>query len=238
MNIEVYCDESYPDLFLSQVPSARFLVIGSLWLASENREPFKEEIRELRNKHKIGGEFKWTKVSPSRIDFYRDILKWFYEKKDSLRFRCIAVDRQKINLIKFHDNDQELGFYKFYYQLLHQWIYSFNNYVVFCDYKRDRLGNRLETLKKCLAYSNLSASVENIQFVRSRESVLLQLSDVLTGMAAARVNNRLAVSEDGSGSSKHEATLFLEKLLGRKIGPTSLHEKKFNVFRINLQGGW
>jgi len=53
-----------------------------------------------------------------------------------MRFRCIAVDREQVNLA-LHQNDGELGFYKFYYQLLHHWILD-NEYRIFCDLKTNR----------------------------------------------------------------------------------------------------
>ncbi len=240
MDIEVYCDESYPDLFSSKSPRARYIVIGSLWLAQENRKRFKQEIHVLKDRYKVGREFKWTKLSPSKLDFYKELLVWFYEKQEDLRFRCIAIDHEKVDLFRFHKNDQELGFYKFYYQMLHHWIHSFNSYFIYCDYKRNRLASRLTTLKDCLENANLSASIRNLQFVRSEESVLIQLSDVLTGIASTKLNKNFYTSlgKHGSSRSKEEVILFLEELLGREIAPTSLHDKKFNVFRINLQGGW
>ena len=73
MDIEVYCDEAYPDLFSSRHPQARYLIIGGIWLNSENRDRFKTAIHHLRDLHKIGGEFKWTKVSPSKKEFYKDL---------------------------------------------------------------------------------------------------------------------------------------------------------------------
>jgi hypothetical protein len=38
MNIDVYCDEAYPDLFSSHHPHARYLVIGSVWLNRDDRD--------------------------------------------------------------------------------------------------------------------------------------------------------------------------------------------------------
>ncbi|MFZ3046781.1 MAG: DUF3800 domain-containing protein [Desulfatirhabdiaceae bacterium] len=233
MKIEAYCDEAYPDLFSSENPQARYLLIGGLWLRSDDREQYKADIHKLRDFHKIGGEFKWTKISPSKINFYKALLGWFCDQGENLRFRCIAIDHKQVDLIHFHQNDQELGFYKFYYQMLHHWIYPFNEYRIYCDFKRNRLCNRLHTLKTCLAHSNLTASIDTIQSVRSREAVLIQMADVLVGLVSGRLNNRL--NPDGA---KEEVVQHLEKLLGRKIVPTALCEKKLNVFKINLQGGW
>lgn len=233
MKFDVYCDESRPDLLSSSKSQARFMVIGSLWLPTENREEFKESIHRLRDIHKIGGEFKWQKVSPSRLYFYQDLVDWFASQGERLRFRCIAVEQEKINLLHFHDNDQELGFYKFYYQMLHHWILDCNEYAVFCDFKQNRLRNRLHVLQRCLDLSNLSSSITNIQSVRSEESVLIQLTDVLTGAAAARLNGKLQ-----PGSAKEMVVSRLEAGIGRAIAPTARCEQKLNVFQIHLQGGW
>ena len=233
MNFDVYCDESRPDLLSSKNSPSKFLVIGSLWLKTDDRDTCKESIHELRNIHRIGGEFKWQKISPSKATFYLELIDWFYKQGENLRFRCIAVEQQKVNLLHYHDNDQELGFYKFYYQLIHHWILDFNKYTIFCDFKSNRRRDRLHVLKQCLEQSNLSSTIENVQAVRSRESVLIQLTDVLTGAAAARLNETLV-----TGSAKNEVANRLEKHLKRKIGHTWKNEQKFNVFVIDLQGGW
>lgn len=233
MKYEVYCDESRPDLFASTKPNAKFMVIGSLWLQSHNRNIFKTSIHGFRDKHFVGGEFKWKKVSPSRIKFYKDVVKWFVEQGDSLRFRCIAVDHNQVNLLHYHQNDQELGFYKFYYQMIHHWIMDFNEYSIFCDVKKNRDPTRLQILHQCLKSSNLSSLIERVQAIQSHESVLIQLTDVLTGIAASKLNNKLV-----AGTAKCELVSFLEEKLGRIIQHTFCAEEKFNVFVMNLAGGW
>ncbi len=233
MDFDIYCDESRPDLLSSKNPTSKFMVIGSLWLKTDNRLAYKDGIHDLRNKHLIGGEFKWQKASPSKLPFYLELVDWFCKQGDNLRFRCIAVEHQKVNLLHYHDNDQELGFYKFYYQLLHHWILDFNEYAVFCDFKSNRRRDRLHVLKQCLELSNLSSSIRNVQAVRSKESVLTQLADVLTGVAAARLNGTLI-----DGCSKGNIASRLEGRLNKRVGHTWKSEQKFNVFVIDLQGGW
>ena len=150
-----------------------------------------------------------------------------------MRFRCIAIDREKVNLVRFHNCDQELGFYKFYYQLLHHWILDANSYSVFCDLKANRDPERLPVLARCLNNANLLSEVPIVQAIRSDESVLIQLADVLTGAVGARLNQTL--SEDGS---KIDIIRLIEQRLGRPLGHTRRGENKFNVFVIELQGGW
>ena len=150
-----------------------------------------------------------------------------------MRFRCITVDHSQVNML-LHDNDEELGFYKFYYQLLHHWILDFNEYRIFCDAKTSRDPKRLQVLRRCLRYANLSSTIKEIQSLHSKEVVLIQLCDLLLGAANSRMN--LTLKE---GSAKEKLVKRLESHLGlNAIAPTSRDERKFNVFRIRLNGGW
>jgi len=233
MRFEVYCDESRPELFFSQQHEARFLMIGSLWLPGELRCELKEKITTIRQKHNTWGEIKWSKVSPSRVSFYFDLADLFTSYSLDVRFRCIAVDHSEVDMA-LHEHDSELGFYKFYYQLLHHWILDFNEYQIFCDAKTNRDSKRLCTLQRCLSFANLSSSIQGIQSLPSQQVVLIQLCDLLLGAASSRLNNTLK-----PGSAKEIFVKRLENKLGvSKIGSTTLNEKKFNVFQIRLQGGW
>lgn len=232
MNFEVYCDEAHPDVFTSTKPRARFLMIGSLWLPASLRNEMKNKILLLREKHQTWGEIKWSKVSPNRKDFYIELIDLFCDYKDNLRFRCIAVDRTQVDL-KLHNNDGELGFYKFYYQLLHHWILDFNDYRIFCDAKSNRDLKRLPVLKRCLTRANLTSKISDIQSLHSREVVLIQICDLLLGAASSRINETLK-----NGTAKESVVKQLEEKLGKTLAPTYKGEEKFNIFKIRLHGGW
>lgn len=232
MKFEVYCDEANPDILTSASPRVQYLLIGSLWLPADLREEIKAQITTLRSRYNVWGEIKWSKVSPNRHVFYTELIDLFINYGEKLRFRCIAVDRNEVDL-KLHDNDGELGFYKFYYQLLHHWILDFNQYRIFCDTKSNRDPKRLPVLARCLSLSNLSSQIESIQSLPSRELVLIQLCDLLLGAASSRMNNTLQ-----EGTAKAKIVHRLEEFLDCRLTPTSKSEEKFNIFRIRLQGGW
>lgn len=233
MKFEVYCDETLPDLFTSSSPKGRYLMIGSLWLPSDLREEVKDRVNGLRKRHAVYGEMKWRKLSPSKATFYNELLDLFMSFGSDLRFRCIAVDHQAMN-VNLHNGDAELGFYKFYYQVLHHWILDQNEYVVFCDLKRNRDRTRLITLKRILNNANRTSIISNVQSLPSSEVVLLQMCDVLLGAASARMN-KLA----GLGSAKEGVIAHLERRLNcSRLGPTHRAEDKFNIFKIKLEGGW
>lgn len=233
MRFEVYCDEALPDLFTSQKPRAKYLMIGALWLPTDLREEAKAKIARLRERHNVHGEMKWRKISPSRVDFYAEVIDMFFAYGSDMRFRCIAVDHAKTDLDHFHDGDGELGFYKFYYQLLHHWILDFNEYTVFCDLKSNRSPTRLAELRKVLSNANLLAEIVNVQPLPSGQLVLMQLCDILLGAASSRLNFDAPASP-----AKLAIVERIEARLGRKIAPTWKSEEKFNVFKINLKGGW
>jgi hypothetical protein len=232
MEFEVYCDEAHPDVFTSAHPRAKFLMIGSLWLPSKIRNDIKQKIHRLRQDHQTWGEIKWSKVSPNRQDFYLALIDLFLSYSKELRFRCIAVDRLQVNL-QLHHNDGELGFYKFYYQLLHHWILDFNEYSIFCDIKSNRDPKRLPVLHRCLARANLSSQITQIQSLPSREVVLIQMCDLLLGAASSRLNKTL-----NDRTAKSAVVHHLEEGLGKHLSPTPKAEEKFNVFHIQLHGGW
>lgn len=233
MEFEVYCDEAHPDLFTSSDPKAQHLMIGSLWLPAELREDLKKRIRSLREEHGAWGEIKWTKISPSKLDFYLGLINMFADYGTDLRFRCIAVDQQSVNM-RFHGGDNELGFYKFYYQVLHHWIYDFNSYRIFCDQKSNRESNRFSELRRVLDNANLSANVKCVQALPSKQVVLIQLADLLLGAASSRLNQTL-----GEGTAKEAVVQTLEQRLSVSLlQPTYQSEPKFNIFKINLGGGW
>lgn len=233
MKFEVYCDETLPDLFTSANPNGRFLMIGSLWLPSDMRNTAKERIAELRKKHAVHGEIKWRKISPSKQDFYIELIDLFMSFGLDMRFRCVAVDRTEVNMGRLN-GDAELGFYKFYYQTLHHWILDNNEYSIFCDLKLNRDRSRLSTLKTVLGHTNRTSQIDVVQSLPSPEVVLLQLCDVLLGAASARMNGRKNL-----GAAKALVVQRLERRLDRhRLGPTSAAERKYNLFRIRLQGGW
>ncbi|MZQ48796.1 MAG: DUF3800 domain-containing protein [Bacteroidales bacterium] len=230
MNFEVYCDESGLEA-LTRKDAHNFTAIGGIWMPAEFRNTFKTEINAIKEKHKVKGELKWQKVSPAYLNLYTDIINYFFDKPE-LRFRVIIIESKTVDNIRFNDKDAELGFYKFYYQLLHHWIFDFNTYNIFIDYKVNRNKGRVNVLKKVLDASNIISDVQQVQALHSHESVGIQLADILTGLVASKFNNEF------SSKAKSRLIEIAEARLEKSIAPTPKWVEKFNVFKINLQGGW
>jgi len=185
------------------------VLIGGLWVITEKREYLKAQIGDLRARHNVHGEFKWTRVSPSRLPV--------------MRFRCLVLPANQLDVVRFHNGDNELMFYKFYYQLLRNWILEFNTYRVFTDLRTNRVKQRLE---------RLLADVASVQALPSEQLDLLQLADVLIGAVGYRFHSA------NKSSAKLAVIKEIETRLGHPIQPTGKTEEKFNVFRWRPGGGW
>ena len=229
MDIEVYCDESNPEVLWDR-NAAKYFVLGSIWMPKEYRETFKEKVKVIKSKHNYFYEIKWNKVSPSSIELYLSLIDFFFSEP-LLRFRGMPVEANRIDSVQFQRGDHELSFYKFYYQLIHHWIKDYNNYSLFVDHKMNKDKGRVNKLNEVLQNANMFSSIENVQAIHSDESLGIQLADFLTGALNAKVNGKT------TSAAKLEVIRRIEEKLGHEIKPTGFSEAKFNVFKINLRGG-
>ena len=232
MKINVYCDENLPDLFTSKKITDKKLMIGSLWIEDGLNEQLKDSIKNLREEYNCWGEIKWTKVSPNKEKFYLSLVNLFFSYGLQMRFRCIAIDPKQINW-SYHNDDKELGFYKFYFLVLDKWINEFKDYNIFCDIKANRDLRRLNKLHEILQTANRTSTIHRVQALPSKEVVLIQLSDLLLGAASSAINNIPL-----KNPAKINLIKTLEKHLGKTLAPTYQSEDKFNIFDLKLNGTW
>jgi len=75
-----------------------------------------KDLKELKKQYNYNLEIKWRKVSPKTKDFYLALVNFFFD--NNLNFYSIIIDKEKLNLKDYHNDDEELAFYKYYYFLL------------------------------------------------------------------------------------------------------------------------
>lgn len=233
MEIEIYCDESRQDLFCNKdqiSDTNRYICIGGIWIYKSIRLELKDKIKELMKKYNVYGEIKWNNVSNNKYRFYEELIEVFFSYNNEVRFRCIVVDAEKVDMGAFNDNDYELGFYKFYYQLIYHWTATNNIYSIYTDYKVNKKNNRVSELRDIINRANGSNSVKLIQAINSKKSLLLQLEDVIMGAVGYKYN----LGQEGLSPAKVGIVKLIEEHLGCEIGPTGRNKSKFNIFNINL----
>ena len=215
-----YCDESSH----LQNDGQPFMLIAYVSSAYNQLTQHKEHLKMLKAKYKVKGEFKWSNVSASKYQYYAEIIDYFFST--DLNFRAVIVDKNKIdeNRPEFTYDD---FYFRMYYQLLHHKINLEYNYNIYLDIKDTRSNKKLHKLKDILKWN---ASIRSFQFIRSHESSLMQITDLIKGA----INYKLR------GESKVIAkTKLIEKIESHCKTPitksTPKNADKFNLFFIDLK---
>ena len=184
--MNIYCDESRH----TSDPKDRFFVIGGILCPRESKHHIVHKIHKLKGKYNTQGEFGWKRLSPNRKDFYWSILDLFINEKE-LSFRCIIADKHRLDHVQYNHGDEELGFYKLYYQLLVHWLKPQNAYYLYLDWQQNKTQGRFSTLRDILR-RKLSgrATIRCLEPVGSKNIPMIGLADLLIGAVGYRWNSR------------------------------------------------
>jgi len=204
----IYCDESC-HLERDRMP---IMAIGGVWCPRAEVKDISKSLRALKSLHNAGGELKWIKVSPSRLAFYMDLIDFFFSRP-SLNFRCLIVNnKSRLNHEFFNQGSHDSFYYKMYFYMLKVVLKPRSRYDIYLDIKDTRSAHKVAQLKEILCndvFDFTKQMIGNIQHIRSHESELLQLADLLIGAVAYSNRNlstsatKLAVVEEISKRAKH-----------------------------------
>lgn len=226
-HINIYCDESRH----TSNPEDKYMVIGAISCPREQREEFARRINLIKKKFNTWREFGWKTLSPNRRDFYWSLLGFFAEEQN-LSFRCIVVDCNVLDHDKFNFGDEELGFYKLYYQMLIHWLKPSFAYHIYLDWQQNKVQTRFISLRDALKRKLVGRTrIECLEPVSSRQMPLIQLTDLITGAIGYAWN-------DQNGS---ETKVSFCSDLARRVGldtlkkSTPLSAEKFNIFHFTGQ---
>lgn len=217
----IFADESSTD-------QLRYMFIGGIWVDELTYLQVLEDCKKfkLENRWDEQTKFNWKNVSKKTLPQYCKFIDIFF--KFNLQFNCIIIDRTKINLKANENKDSELGFYKFYYQLLRKNSEPNIPYYIYLDRRTNREPNRLESLKYFLKRdthplnflgfrtTHRGLDVKALEFVNSKSYELIQFSDILMGAISYHYNKRHLRQE----ASKNKC--FLAQYIANKINKPDL----------------
>lgn len=221
----LYCDES-THLIHDGHP---YMLLSYISIAYPQIRLAKEEIKAIKRKINYTEELKWTNVHSATYKVYAELVDWFF--MNDLEFRAVVVDKSQIDE-KRADYSFNDFYFRMYFQLLHTKVDFQNRYNVFLDIKDTCSGEKLEKMKKIMSYNS---SIGTLQFIPSRESVFIQLADVLMGA----INYNLRIQK-GDVKGNVIAKLKLIEKIKRHSNislntTTPLSRNKFNLFFITLK---
>jgi hypothetical protein len=204
------------------------MVIGGLWLPRDQRGKILGGLRAVQQQHGITGELKWGKVSQTKLAGYQAIVDFIADCAD-VHFRCIVVDKSKVDHDKYFQNDRQLGFWVFYWHCLKQWMGNGNTYFVSIDFKPESLHSGPRRLRQVLENECIKRCwLKSLECVDSRENLFCQIADVMIG-AVGYEQNGLTGSPAKSALAQHIAARFERTDLKGCDLPS---KQRFNVWRI------
>jgi len=216
-----YCDES---CYLEN-DHHPYMLIGYISSAYNQIKIHSENIRQLKTKHRIPYELKWNNLSKSGYHLYSDLIDYFFAT--DLEYRAIVIDKTQIKHNVFQQNHDDF-YYKMYFQLLNKKIDQKHNYNVYIDIKDTRSSKKVNGLKNFLNINYLA--IRNLQNIRSYESELMQLTDIITGALSYHLRglNKVIAKNKIIEKIQQHSNLTLNH-------STSKNRTKFNLFFIDLK---
>lgn len=228
MNYNVYCDESCH----LRYDGSPVMILGAVSCPSECKRKIFEDIREIKIKYGLDSRFeiKWTKVSISKVDFYLEVLNYFWENSYLSYRGIVASGKDQLDHEKYNDGDSDLWYYKMYFLMLDPIINPLNKYQILVDIKDTKGGKRVSKLREVLCnnkYDFKREAIKQIGQINSRESEILQLADLING--AMGFYHRKLAERPGANEGK---VLLVEELRKRHNldKNTARCESKFNLF--------
>lgn len=220
----IYCDES---CHLQAQKGA--MALGALTVPASRMRIHRDAMRAIKAKYGIKPfcEMKWVGISPSRLEAYLELVRYFFSQND-LTYRGLVVrDKGSLNHAAFNQTHDD-WYYKMYFHLLNPVITDNAISRIYLDAKDTRGTQKVQKLHEVLCSSEYDFShelIERVQEVRSHEVALMSLLDILTG-ALTYLHRGLNTSKAKSAvidEIRSLSHLSLEK-------STFLSARKVNIF--------
>ena len=186
----VYCDESCHLL----KDESQVMVLGCLWCLRDRVPEISSRLREIKAEHglvrpddyadgHLPFELKWQKVSPAKLAYYLRVVDYFFDD-DDLHFRGVIIPDKRILRHDDFQQDHDTWYYKMCFRMLETIIDPQHRFHVYLDIKDTRSEEKRRKLEEVLRnsrYDYQGRIIERVQQIRSHESELLQLADLLIG---------------------------------------------------------
>lgn len=175
-------------------------MVGGTATSSAALRSIYTRIFDLRKRHNMFAEMKWSKVSDQKVEAYRDLIDLYFRLLDDgvIAFHGATFDNHKWKHSLYNHGDRDLGLSKNYYQLiLHRFIrfYGEQAGLYVCLDKRQS-STRLPDLQRILnagAAKEYGLDFRPVRTLDSRDSKkddMLQINDVILGAVSSVKNNR------------------------------------------------
>lgn len=225
--VNIYCDES------CHLPrdGQKVMVLGAISCPVDRVREIAVALGALREKHHLPSAFelKWAKISPAKLDYYLDLVDFFFAEND-LKFRAVVAHKTGLRHADYNQTHDD-WYYKMMYQLLYRLLKPGSKYRVYLDKKDTRSGQKVKNLHNILGnfmHDFDHRTLERVQIIESHAVVQMQIADMLLG-AVSYVNRGLSSSD-----AKNAVVARIRERSGYALTATTpMREEKFDVFHWN-----
>ena len=221
----IYCDESCH----LEHDGEKAMVLGGVWCPADKKDEIFRRLREIKEEHGLNKHFeiKWNKVSKGKLEFYMDVINYFFDNSD-LHFRVLVVPNKSELKHEEFGHSHDTFYYKMYFNLLKTLFEPDCEYNIYIDIKDTRGQKKVDKLHEVLCNNHYDFNrelIKKVQQVRSEEVELVALADLLIG----------AMSYLHRDKTTSEAKLkLIERIKERSkynlMASTLYRENKFNIF--------
>lgn len=181
MEYNVYCDETNH----LKINFGNYMAIGAIYLPKSRVKKINKYLNDLKIKYDLDKdqELKWNLIKNTSKDLYIDIIKYFFNGENDIKFRAILIDKSTVVNDIFNQTEDDF-YHKMYYQMLEYIINPENSYNIYPD-KKDT--NSYYRHQQVLEYLRIKKkdfngrTIRKIQPIRSSDAPLMQLTDVFIG---------------------------------------------------------
>lgn len=235
MLYNVYCDETCH----LENDGINVMVLGAVWCPQRKLKEINQRIKEIKARNNVSPtmELKWTKISPGKLDLYKDLVNYYFDD-DDLHFRALIIpDKSKLDHQRFNQTHDE-WYYKMYFDMLKVIFHPMDRFEVYIDIKDSNSYHKAQKLREVCSNSMYDFSqsiIQRLQPIRSEEVQIMQLTDILIGAIA--YENRSFPDGFQKSSAKQEIISLIKKRSGYTMKKTTLlREDKLNLFRWDARG--
>lgn len=208
---EIYIDESSQN-------NHRYLVLSCVVNMLAAGPTLAAEFSKARNPELPKGETKWVKVSKAKLQAYKRIVDVLFDKTNLIHFHALVVDTTQLNHRRYNDGSREIGFSKEIYQLAMKCarLYPKQLFHLYPDYR-----DTTETPENLRVILNRGCRKKGdkrdwpfrrCQFRDSKETLALQLVDIVMGALAFKLNDH--DKKPGASAAKCELADYILKKAG------------------------
>ncbi len=234
MYYNIYCDESCH----LEHDGINVMVLGAIWCDQQKIKEINLRIKDIKERNGIptSTEMKWTKISPAKIDAYKDLVNYFFDD-DDLHFRALVVpDKTMLDHDRFNQSHED-WYYKMYFEMLKVILSPTERYNIYIDIKDTHSYQKSQKLKEVCCNSMYDFSekvIEKLQPIRSEEVQIMQLVDILIG--AVGYQNRIFDNDHVESSAKREIIDLIKSRSRYSLKKsTLLREEKINLLIWNAR---